>query len=251
VIDARGGAAIFETHNRGYVRLPADTALGGCMLNTNFSRSGKADAGAGYLRFDRESRLFKDAPAGGFTPVFVLQTAARDMGHALLRNPERKDWKDLPPDRPYWIHANHTINRASTACAILIHGAKQGQDPATATLWVILGEPVCSIALPFWVGAGLTPPQVNSGKDAPIASEALRLRKLLHPLEGADRAEYADITRLDNKAGTGWLPRLLSAEREIFSGADSLMQSIPTPEQLADYERLSAERVLTILRGIR
>ena len=26
VIDARGGAAIFETHNRGYVRLPADTA---------------------------------------------------------------------------------------------------------------------------------------------------------------------------------------------------------------------------------
>ncbi|MBP1679331.1 MAG: hypothetical protein H6Q29_1242, partial [Bacteroidetes bacterium] len=100
VIDARGGAAIFETHNKGYVRLPADTAVGGCMLNTNFSRSGKPNQGAGYLRFDREQRLFGKISPGGFSRDFILQTAARDMGHALLQNPEPETWKSLPADRP-------------------------------------------------------------------------------------------------------------------------------------------------------
>jgi hypothetical protein len=249
VIDARGGAAIFETHNRGYVRLPADTAVGGCMLNTNFSRTGKANEGAGYLRFDREQRLFGTIPPGGFSRNFILQTAARDMGHALLKNPEPDTWKSLPADRPYWVHANHTINRSSTACTILIHGAKPGQDPSTAMLWVILGEPVCSIALPFWVAAGQTPPQVRQGKDAPIAAEALRLRKILHPLDGNDRSEYADITKLDNAAGTGWLPGLLRTEREILTSTDELLRKSPTSQELAGFQIISAEKVLTVLKA--
>lgn len=251
VIDAKGGAAIFETHNSGYVRLPADTALGGCMMNTNFSRSGKADEGAGYLRFDREQRLFGTIPPGKFSRDFILRTAARDMGHALLQNPAPDTWKTLPADRPFWIHANHTINRSSTASTILVQGAKPGQDPKTATLWVILGEPVCSIALPFWVAAGETPPQVREGKDAPIAAEALRLRKILHPLEGDDRSEYADITKLDNSSGTGWLPGLLKTEGEIMTSTDELLRMSPTPRQLSDFQRASAEKALAALRARR
>ena len=212
---------------------------------------GEGRPGAGYLRFDREQRLFGKISSGGFSRDFILQTAARDMGHALLQNPEPETWKTLPADRPYWIHANHTINRSSTACAILIHGAKPGQDPATATLWVILGEPVCSIALPFWVAAGQTPPQVREGKDAPIATEALRLRKILHPLEGHDRSEYADITKLDNSAGTGWLPGLLKTEREILTATDELLRKSPTSRELAEFQRISAEKVLAALRARR
>ncbi|MBP1653825.1 MAG: hypothetical protein H6Q28_381, partial [Bacteroidetes bacterium] len=245
VIDARGGAAIFETHNKGYVRLPADTAVGGCLLNTNFSRSGRANEGAGYLRFDREERLFGTISPGGFSRDFILQTAARDLGHPLLLNPEPETWKNLPADRPYWVHTNHTINRSGTASTVLIHGAKPGQDPSAATLWVILGEPVCSIALPLWVAAGQTPPQLREGKDAPIAAEALRLRKILHPLPGSDRSEYADITRLDNSAGTGWLPGLKKTEREIFAATDELLLTSPTPRQLADFQITTTARALT------
>jgi hypothetical protein len=58
VIDAHGGAAIFETHNQGYQRLEAGESPEQYLLNTNFSRTGESDAGAGYLRFDRESELF-------------------------------------------------------------------------------------------------------------------------------------------------------------------------------------------------
>jgi hypothetical protein len=116
---------------------------------------------------------------------------------------------------------------------------------------VILGEPVCSIALPFWVTAGQTPPQVRAGKDAPIAAEALRLRKILHPLDGNDRSEYADISKLDNAAGTGWLPGLLKTEREILTATDNLLRKPPTAGELAEFQRTSAEKALIVLKAAR
>jgi len=251
VIDARGGAAIFETHNHGFERLDADTVQSGCLLNTNFSRSGTPDKGAGYLRFDRERALFARVPPGRLTGDFILQTAARDLGHALLPHPERAAWRLLPADSARWIHTNHTIDRASTACTILIQGVKPGEDPRRATLWVILGEPVCSIAVPVWVAAGETPAELRSGAAAPIYLEARRLRGLLRPLKGPDRGEYADLTRLDNRRGTGWLPATLKAESEILRETEALLARNPEPATLAEFEKGVAARALRTLQGIK
>ena len=251
VIDANGGAAIFETHNHGYQRLNAADSLGKCLLNTNFSRSGTPDDGAGYLRFDRETELFRTVPAGKLTHDFILQTAARDLGHTLLRHPAPAEWKKLPADRPEWIHANHTIDRASTACAIVVHGVKKGEDPRTATLWVILGEPVCSIAVPLWVAAGDTPAELRDGDDAPISREAARLKARLRPLKGRDRWEYLDLSRLDNREGTGWLPGELELERGILEETARLLRGHPGPARLAEFEKATAARVLAALQRIR
>ncbi len=247
VIDAHGGAAIFEVHNSGYKRLDASRASEGYLVNTNFSRSGTADQGAGYIRFDRASELFRSAPAGKLTPEFVLQTAARDLGHPLLNHPPREAWARLPEDRPAWIHANYTIDRGITASTILVQGVSKGESPDKAVLWAILGEPVCSIAVPFWVAAGETPDEVRAGRNAPVYEQASRLQDLLRPLRGRDRKEYVDLSRLDNRAGTGWLPKNLELERQILSGARTLLSSTPTPDQLREYERSSAERVFAAL----
>jgi hypothetical protein len=115
VMDAQGGASIFETHNHGFKRLDAAATPERYLANTNFSRSGTADAGAGYLRFDRESALLAAAPPSAFTPQWVLQVASRDLGHALLAHPAREEWKKLPAGKPYWIHTNYTIDRASAS----------------------------------------------------------------------------------------------------------------------------------------
>jgi hypothetical protein len=250
VIDAKGGAAIFETHNHGYQRLDAAAAPEKYLLNTNFSRSGKADKGAGYLRFDRENELFRAVPAGKLTHGFILQTAARDLGDSRLQHPERAEWKKLPADRPSWIHANYTIDRGATACAMVIHGVKPGEDPRNATLWVILGEPVCSIAIPLWVAAGETPVELRASARAPIYQEALRLQERLRPLPGRDRREYLDLGRLDNRAGTGWLPGHLELERAIIEETARLLQGDATPAQLADFERATAARVLGTLQRV-
>ena len=250
VIDARGGAAIFETHNHGYRRLEARDAPEGYLLNTNFSRSGTPDEGAGYLRFDRERDLFRTVPAGRLTHDFILQTAARDLGHALLRHPSPAAWKKLPADRPEWLHTNHTIDRAITACAFVVHGAKPGEDPRNATLWVILGEPVCSIAVPLWVAAGDPPAELRDGDDAPIRRETARLRTRLRPLPGSDREEYLDLSRLDNREGTGWLPGNLRVERGILEETARGLGPGADSTRLAGLERAAAARALETLRQV-
>lgn len=117
-------------------------------------------------------------------------------------------------------------------------------------MWVILGEPVTSIAVPLWVAAGTPPPELWDGKDAPLCKEALRIKNVLRPLKSRERREYLDLTRLDNSAGTGWLPTTLSVERDIFQKTRDLLKGRGSDSELAEFERATAARVLSVLQGI-
>lgn len=247
-IDADGGAAIFETHNHGYKRLDAAEFPQQRIPNTNFSRSGTEDTGAGYLRFDRETALLEGVPAGRLDVATVFQVLARDMGHPLLLHPPRADWVKLPSGTPYWVHTNYTIDRPSTAAAVVIQGVRPGEDPARATMWVALGEPVTTIAVPLWVAAGTPPEAMWKGQDAPMTAEAMRLKDLLRPLKAKERREYADLTRLDNADGTGWLPGTMAVEREIIAETEALLKKNPSTADLAAFEKAAAEKALSALR---
>ena len=250
-MDAKGGAAIFETHNHGFTRLDAAASPTRYLANTNFSRSGPADQGSGYLRFERETALLEATKPASITPEWVLQIAARDLGHALLSHPSREELKKLPADRPTWIHTNYTINRASTASAVVIQGVKPGEDPSRTTMWVALGEPVCSLAVPLWVAAGTPPSAVWEGDHAALTTESLRIKDLLRPLKAKERREYANLARLDNAAGTGWLPKLLAAESDSLNQAAALLARNPSPADLAAFEKTAVERALAVLRSIK
>jgi hypothetical protein len=248
VVDAKGGSAIFETHATGFTRLNAADVPEQYLGNTNFSRSGTVDQGGGYMRFDREAALLKAAPGGRLSVDYVFQIMARDLGHPLLQHPERAQWKTFPPDKPVWLHTNYTIDRPSTASAVVIHEVKPGEDPRLATMWVILGEPLTSVAVPLWVSAGTPPAELWEGQDAPILKESARLKNLLRPLKSAERREYVDVTRLDNSAGTGWLPATLAAERENVTQAEALLKRNPTAAELAAFEKMVAARTLALLQ---
>jgi hypothetical protein len=250
VIDAHGGAASFEVSDQGYKRYDAKDTSEQYLLKTNFSMSGTADKGAGYVRFDRETSLFKTVPSGKINHEFILQNAARDLGSPFLRNPAPEDWKTFPADKPYWVQANYTIDRVSTASVIVVHGVRKGDDPQNSTLWVILGEPVCSIAVPLWVSAGETPAEMRDGKDAPITREAARLKDILRPLPGPDRHEFVDVTRLDNRSGTGWLPGNMKVEKEILSATEKFLAGNPSPAERAAFEKQMAAKALARLQEI-
>jgi hypothetical protein len=249
-IDATGAAAIIETHNHGYKRYDAASVPGFRMANTNFSRSGGEDAGAGYLRFDRESQILDTLGAGTIDAATVFRLLARDLGHPLVKHPPREEWKRLPATPPYWIHSNYTIDRPSTASAVVVEGVPPGQDPMYTTLWVALGEPVTTIAVPLWFAAGAPPDEVWQGKDAPIASEAFRLKDVLRPLKTKERDEYLDVTRLDNASGTGWLPTLLDAERAIIAETEAFLKKRPSARELAAFQKAMAARALGVLKSI-
>ena len=171
--------------------------------NTNFSRTGTPDQGGGYLRFEREAALLKAAPAGKLSVDYVLQVMSRDLGHPLLHHPERAQWRTFPADTPVWLHTNHTIDRPSTASAVIIHNVKPGEDPRRATMWVMLGEPLTSIAVPLWVAAGAPPSELWEGKDAALSKESARLKDVLRPLKSAERREVPGCDKAGQRVGDG------------------------------------------------
>jgi hypothetical protein len=234
-------------HNRGFKRFAASEAPECYLVNTNYSRSGTANRGSGYLRFERETLLLHAAPGGKLSHPYIFQVAARDLGHTLLRHPDRAAWKSLPADSGFYIHTNHTINRPSTAAAVVIRGVRKGEDPANATMWVLLGEPVTSVAIPLWVNAGDTPPAIRYGT---VCKEAMRLKWLARPFAVSEKREYLDLARLDNKSGTGWLPKLLAEEDKIFGETERLLSRSSTPAERASFQQSISERVLSLLRSI-
>ncbi len=249
VIDARGGSALFEVHNHGYKRFDAEEFPGKYMVSTNFSRSGKPYGGYGYLRFERALQLFQRAER--ISPFYILQTVARDVGNALVKIPPRNRWSSLSPERPFWIYTNDSIDRASTASAVVFQGVRKGEDPSLSLMWVILGEPLTSIAIPLWVKSGGVPGLLWDGDLSPIDREAMRIKKLLRPLKGGSRPHYLDLTRLDNKRDSGWLPIILKKEAEIFTATEKFLEKPHTSREFFEFEVKISREVYRTLKSIR
>ena len=247
VIDARGGAAIFEVSNRNYKKLSAADAAEKYLVNSNFARSGKEAAGAGYLRFERASQLFRALSSAGISHRQILGRITRDTGHVLVAQPSFTQFRDFSAKKPGWLASRDTIDRDSTSAAVVVQGRKPGDGPSLATLWVQLGEPLFTIAVPLWVEAGAVPEALRAGAKAPLLAESQRLKKLARPYAEVDRCEYLEFTRLDNREGGGFLPGLLRVEDEILAlTAEFLRTSHPAAELAAFQERMAAKALAAL-----
>ena len=117
-------------------------------------------------------------------------------------------------------------------------------------LWVQLGEPVASVAVPVWVAAGASPEPLWKGTTAPLALESERVRAVARPFKEPDRRHYLDLARLDNAAGTGFLPGLLRTEREILDAAEAALRGRPGKAELAELQDRLAGKALAALRAV-
>lgn len=250
VIDAAGHGVIFEVHNHGCKRYDAGDVPGKYLVNANFARSGTEDKGAGYLRFDRTSQLFKEIP-GKISSDYILQYITRDLGHTLLDQPTIKDLKAFSIEKPVWLLSRDTVNRTSTSAAVVVSGKKPGDKDSVATFWVILGEPVTSIAVPVWVEAGETPLLLRQGETAPLCRESLRIKRIIRPLTGGNRDQYIELTRLDNREGKGFLPLVLTTEKEILAGSARFLETNHTREEFAAFQDQMAQKALQTLKKVR
>lgn len=247
VIDAEGGAAIFEVHNHGIEKIDAADMPTDYLVNTNFARTGEEEEGEGYIRFERATELFQFFPAGGVDPEVILHSFTRDLGHPLLGGSGLNDTAKSPARPPEWINTRDRINRPSTAAAVVIVG---GSDQRPATLWIIPGEPVTAAAIPLWVESGHSPAALSEGEQVPLWLESLRIKKELRPSKKGHIFDYLDLTRLDNADGTGYLPSLLELEMSIFDETAAFLDQHPGSAELAEYQERIADRVLEHLRSI-
>jgi hypothetical protein len=118
-------------------------------------------------------------------------------------------------------------------------------------MWVLPGEPVTAVALPLWVEAGRSPEPLWKGDEAPLWAETMRIKKIARPFPESDREEYLNAVRLDNREGTGFLPRLFAVEDEVFARTAAFLQTPRTPDELAAFQDEMAAKGLEALRSIR
>jgi hypothetical protein len=254
VIDARGGACFFETSSEYYTRFDADdkkVAPFGYLVRTNFSyTSPDYLQGGGFIRFERISHLVESAGATNQLDVrFILQTAARDLVHEKLHSyPSTRELPD-DPSGPLYINTNDTINRNSTASAVVFEGAPSEERPDLATMWVILGQPISCVAIPVWPYSGRVP-KATAAQDSqtcPLNAFSRKLVAYLYPDRRGRMPQYLNLSRLRTYSGEGVLCKILRIETQVLEKTKVQLRlwekKVDTPERVAEFQEAIADFV--------
>jgi len=255
VIDAEGGGAMFEAGNGSFAKYDVEAAPAGFIVRTNFALTGtKAGEGEGYIRFDRATAVLTPAAAARTIDVrFVADSLARDLVNEAV-DPYPLPFKGTQSGHPPgYLRTDNSINRYRTASATIVHGVRKGEDPFLATLWSILGEPVCGIALPAWVKAADIPQALGGVLTSPLRDLVKHAEGRCYSDPTSDR--YLDTTELVDEKGGGLLLRNGGLESVIFRTAEAALErwrasSASAPEIRIFQDRLAAwayRRYLEIL----
>ncbi len=233
VIDARGGAAMFEVDYYTYVMYDANDARDapcGYIARTNFSFAGEVNQGAGYVRFMQVDKMLMPASATGeITPAWIFSELSRSFAHPLLGI----DLKSGSFNRPHttgWFVDQDFIARKSTASSVVIQGVKAGENPELTTMWTVLGYPPVSVAMPVWVkGADQQLPRMlrrdTETGVSPLCDKVVRLAdKVFSYKQGMGSNRYLHWELLYNLRGTGMMQVLEPVEKEVFSRTAPYLQ---------------------------
>jgi hypothetical protein len=226
VIDASGGAAMFEVGNHTYRKYdandPTDAPLG-FIVRTNFAFTGDG-SGTGQVRYARAVDLLTGAAlAGTLTHAFLLRSAARDLKNNVV-DPYPLPYAGGQDGRPAgFIRTVYSINRTTTRATTVFRGVLAGEDPRLTTMWTILGEPVCSIALPVWPMAGAVPPELDGPSTAAVCDEAIVKKGLCYHLTTSP--EYIDTAVLDDGLGGGIFAFTKAIEDHALARAEAALEA--------------------------
>lgn len=208
VIDADGGAAIFETGHNTFVKFDANDpkdAPDGYVVRSNFTMTGtgraKLDEGGDLNdiysggRYIRADTLFREAAkAGKLDHRYVLRHCSRDLADESCQ-PLPGSINGPAGELPASIDTASTICRRTTVSVGVFHGVRPGEDPLLTTMWVMLGEPAFSIAVPCWVAAGRVAEPLQGEKRSPLCSAIIELRDA-HYDEAKEHLQSARLPKL-------------------------------------------------------
>ena len=231
VIDAQGGAAMFEVDGNSYKMFDAndpDVAPHGYVARTNFSNGGELNKGYGYVRFLEVDRVLSKACAmGGITPQLIFTDIARSFRNNILDIDLRSGDFNYPKTSG-WFTDQDFIPRNNTSCSIVVQGVKKGENPELTVLWTILGYPPAGVAVPLWVKDNL-PAMMSYDKEkgaAPLSAASLKLadEKVFHFKQGGGTKHYLHWENLYNLQGPGIMQKMMPIEEKVYQEALPLQQ---------------------------
>lgn len=188
VIDAQGGAALFETSATTYQKFDANdpqTAPHGYVVRSNFSMTGQKfeqSVGPQELqelysanRYLRAQELLNERAGGELDLTYLLRHCLRDLADEQgCCIPGSVNQREEP--LPEFIDTQHTISRTTTVSAAVFQGVLPGEDPRWTTMWVTIGDPKFSVAIPSWPALTEIAPELQAKGERSLsqASHALR-----------------------------------------------------------------------------
>ncbi|MBI9053853.1 MAG: hypothetical protein JEY96_08555 [Bacteroidales bacterium] len=222
VIDAKGGAAYYETDNNRFVKFDANdprVAPNGYLVRTNFAFTGEKDKGYGYIRYESAQDLFANAFAtNNLNYQTIITDFSRSFYHSLLKTDYRK-LAENSSDKQTFVNSGDLICRNGSVSAIVIHGVKKGEAPEFTTMWTVIGFPFTAVAVPTWVKGGKNLPKMliaeKNGK-APLCDAILKLKDQCYPINRSSGYKYLNVTALVNNENTGILQKIEPIEQNIF-----------------------------------
>lgn len=245
VIDARGGAATFETGKKGYVRFDAAAASDGAkglLVRSNYSRSGGTGSGSGFLREARGMELLGPlAAAGKLDARTILRTAARDVENPAIGSTGVEAGPPL-------LYTGDSVCRLDTVSAVVLEAPAAGEGPAAAAMWLVPSLPVTGAAVAVFPAARAVPEGLSPRKEAsPLAAGSLALRDRLYPETRGEKKRYMDRRALAVVRSAA-LPLLLAAEEETFREVEfaraAWRKAPPSAEAVKALSEAAASRAL-------
>ena len=228
VIDAFGGAALFETAGQHFARHDADDAPDGFIVRSNYSYAGDGvdnrQAFWGPHRHDRAYELMKEAVDNNELSVeYMFRHIVRDLA-TVDHNPYENGFvNNLEP-----IGSGlNRINRSTTRTVVIIQGVEANGNPLDATMWVMSGNQIGSIALPLWVRAGSVPEEIDGETGSRMCDLARDISAWV------TENSMINSQKLVNADGTGYWDFAFPIEDEVFSRTNAFLES-----QRFDYDQL-------------
>jgi hypothetical protein len=254
VIDAQGAAAVFETGPTTYQMFDAndpEVAPHGYLVRSNFATTAQgvgplpeadvvADTYSGE-RYARGCQLVEGCLGEELSVGTVVRRFFRDLADAD-GSPFPGSVNGPAGSLPAVVDTGSTISRTTTVSAAVFHGVRPGEDPLQTTMWVALGDPKFSIAVPCWVGIEEPADALAGEHGGPIGSIANTLREwnLTRDRTGVFTAQLPQIW------GDVWPveDRLLEA---VADARDRWGASVPDATEITElHHALAAEALLSM-----
>ncbi|NQU04487.1 MAG: hypothetical protein HQ568_00230, partial [Calditrichaeota bacterium] len=232
VIDAFGGAAMFECATYSYTRYNA-SEQGGFIVRANYSYSGDMSSqedlvGWGLFRHDRAYSLWNDAVTaeGGtiLTPQYVYRHVVRDLAIEGT-DPYPLPFEGQIGEYPYGgIPNTQAICRYKTRSVVVVQGVPNNEDPDDAILWAMCGNPLATVPLPLWVRAGSVPVEFDGNDVSLICNRGVQLADWVNDIVG--EVSVVNTWKLTNPQGNGLWDDVFPWSDWVFDEVNTFTNSV-------------------------
>jgi len=195
VIDAQGGAILFETSATSFVAFDAnDSAVAphGVVVRSNFSMTGRnvtqsltpeeVSEFPSSERYLRAQALMNERLEEGLEPFYIIRNCMRDMADdtGCCVPGSVNDGEQTLPE---FVATKNTISRSTTVSAAVFQGVLPGEDPRLTTMWVAIGDPKFSIAIPCWASCITLAPELGAEQNDSFTKVAQQIREAFYDKE--------------------------------------------------------------------